>query len=340
MTIKTLNSKIKSLLTILNDQAFHDGSSLGCQLGVSRTAIWKFIAQLEKYDIGIESVKGKGYRLQEPMILLDADEIKNHINNAALNHSIKIDVFSEIPSTNDYTTDIARLVGTSAGHADVMKYVCLAEMQHQGRGRLNRQWFSPFGVNLYFSSLCEFKNDIGELGGLSLIVSIAIIKTLEDVNIQEGIKIKWPNDIMFGDKKLAGILIEIIAETNGTVKAIIGIGINVNMSQPLLTTVNKPCTSLKQICKQNVDRNLLAAKLIINLNHLLSQFAGSKLENWQQEWKKYDYLCHKKISIMNQDQKIYGTALGINEKGFLLLEHQNGTIKSYSSGDASIANYE
>lgn len=337
MTTKTLHPKIKSLLTILYDQAFHDGSSLGCQLGVSRTAIWKFIAQLEKYGIAIESVKGKGYRLQEPMVLLDVDEIKNHINNAAFNQSIQIDVFSEINSTNDYTTDMARLLGASACNASAMVYACLAEMQHQGRGRLNRQWFSPFGVNLYFSSLYEFKKDIGELGGLSLIVSIAIIKTLEDLNIHKGIKIKWPNDIMFEDKKLAGILIEIIAETNGTVKAIIGIGINVNMSQPLLMTVNKPCTSLKQICNENIDRNLLAAKLIINLNNLLSQFAGSNLANWQQEWKNYDYLSQKKISIISQDQKIYGTVFGINEKGFLLLEHQDGTIKAYSSGDVSIA---
>jgi BirA family biotin operon repressor/biotin-[acetyl-CoA-carboxylase] ligase len=301
----------KNLIKILNDGKYHSGNALGEKLNITRSAVWKFINQLKEYGLAIDVNKTKGYCLQQPLILLNA-------RNIATPCPIKI--FDSITSTNDYLKTVKK-----------SPFICLAEQQTAGRGRLGRNWYSPFGLNIYLSCLWDFNKDISELSGLTLIVSLAVIKALNFYT--KDLKIKWPNDILYKDKKLAGILVEINAETHGNSQAIIGIGLNVNMR--CTGTALRAPTSLIDILKNPQDRNKLTEQLINQLFYYLNKFDKHGIKPFLSEWKKYDYLKNKKIKLIHGQKSIGGEVYGINEQGYLLLKHRNGKVVAYSSGDTS-----
>ena len=217
--MKSLNQTLVKVTELLSDGQYHDGTSIGNQLNITRAAVWKVIKKLEQYNVPLTSSKGKGYQLELPLTLLDPDKIKSKLRHRA----IEIDVVEKVASTNDYLKQFME--------KNKKIRVCLAEMQTQGKGRLDRQWYSPFGENIYLSMLCPFDKDLSELSGLSLVASLAICRALESMidfkNHQ--LKVKWPNDILVNQRKLAGMLIEVQAESNRSCQVVIGVGINVNM---------------------------------------------------------------------------------------------------------------
>src|SRR3990167_5786654 len=192
---KKLQQNLIKLVTILNDGEYHDGNSIGQTLQLTRSAVWKTIKKLQNYGIKIDSIKGKGYTLVEPLLLLDPLIIKNKIYD-----SIDLMVFETIDSTNLYLKQFKNCKQVK---------VCLAEQQTAGKGRFERAWHSPFGKNIYMSCRYPFKKDISELAGLSLLTSLSVIKTLNDIGIKDHLFVKWSNDIVFDGKKLAGNLIEV-----------------------------------------------------------------------------------------------------------------------------------
>lgn len=259
-------------------------------------------------------------------ILLDAQIIKTLLPAHPL--PIQLDVLSEIDSTNDYFK--SNIITPDAIH------FCLAEQQTAGRGRLGRDWFSPFGTNIYLSCLWSFSKDVSALSGLSLAVGIAVIKALNELTPNPDIKIKWPNDILYQQQKLAGILIEVNTVDSGNTQAIIGIGLNVNMSDQNTETINQPWTSLQHIIGNEVDRNKIAALLIHNLLCELSKFSKQGLKPFLTQWQQYDALLNQQINLLHGKQNITGVVLGINPQGYLLLEHNDGSTAAYSSGDSTL----
>ena len=137
---KKTNHKLSQLLEVLSDGEFHDGNALGDALQMTRSAVWKMIKKLERYDIQINSVKGKGYALCEPLILLDTDKICNKLHEK----KTQLTLFESMASTNEYLRALR--------HPKGIRF-CLAEQQTAGKGRLNRDWHSPFGKNIYLSCL-------------------------------------------------------------------------------------------------------------------------------------------------------------------------------------------
>lgn len=256
------------------------------------------------------------------LILLDKKEIKQGIKNK----KIEVDVFESIESTNEYLKKF---------FPNKNNRICLSEQQTCGRGRLNRNWYSPFGLNLYFSCLYIFYKDISELTGLSLIVSLAVVKTLQSY-LSKALKVKWPNDILYANKKLSGILIESQIDSRGGCSVIIGIGINVNMRTDHDNQISQAWTSLCNITKSYVDRNPLCASLTNHLMDYLNQFNTFGLIFFKNEWHSVDCLFNKKIVIQHAKTKISGIAKGINNQGCLLIKMENGETKAFSSGDTHI----
>lgn len=322
--VKKLNPKLVRLIDILNDGNFHDGTTLGEQLKISRSAVWKLIQKLENDGVSIQSVKGKGYLLMKPFTLLNAEKIQA----AFANFKCEIVVFETIHSTNHYLK--------SFKHSSSIRF-CLAEQQTDGKGRLNRQWVSPFGKNIYLSCLYPFRKDVSELSGLSLVMSLAVIKTLKSFGISERLHVKWPNDILYDKKKLSGSLIEIQAETHGCCQAIIGIGINVNMQPEDVQSIMQPWTAMQMILQKEVDRNEVCIRLIGNMLDYLQQFCDQGLSSFMLEWKQADGLLHQSIVLKNINDSIMGKVMGINEQGHLLLQLENGVCRAYSSGDATVS---
>lgn len=319
--MKKLNPTLVEIVNILNDGKYHDGSSIGKQLGISRNAVWKTIKRLEAYGIKINSKKSKGYALPEPLILLDQITIQQELEHKNLD----LEIFETIKSTNSYFK--------TYNHDETIK-ICIAEQQTHGTGRFNRNWHSPFGQNIYLSCLYPFKKDISELAGLSLTVSLAVLKTIQVVQQDSKVSLKWPNDIVYDEKKLAGCLIEISGEAHGTSDAIIGIGVNVNMLQA--DNIPQPWTSLQQIFGRYIDRNVLITNLINTLLKYLDKFATYGLKPFLNEWNQYNCLLHKTITLKHNDATTQGTVIGINTHGHLLLECADGSVQAFSSGDTTI----
>lgn len=322
--LKSLNSSLEKLVAILNDGQYHDGTTLGQQLGMTRSAVWKAIKKLANYGIHIDGIKGKGYALLEPLCLLN----KKMIQSALQQQNVKLQVFETLPSTNAY------LKSCIPPDKHIIQG-CFAEQQTCGKGRLQREWYSPFGQNIYFSCAYPFSKDISELAGLSLIVALAVAKTLETYGLPQGLKVKWPNDVFYADKKISGNLIEIEAESHGNCHAVIGIGINVNMLQNDQVPITQPWTSLRNITGYYIDRNSLSITLINYLLQDLHIFAEQGLAPFLEEWQAVDGLFNKNITLQCGSQKTTGQVRGIDSVGRLILwvNHQQ---LCFSSGDATI----
>ena len=198
---------------------------------------------------------------------------------------------------------------------------------------MGRVWHSPFGQNIYMSYAYPFKKDISELNGLSLVVSMAMLAAIKEIDITDNIMLKWPNDGIHNGTKLMGNLVEVQSEAYGESLAIIGIGINVNILDDK-NNITQSWTSLKQITGNYIDRNLLSIALIHNLNSYLERFAKYGLREFIPQWNKLDYLYNQSIKLNNEAS---GIAKGINEQGNLLLELPSGEIKAFSSGETSIS---
>lgn len=319
---KKLSANLIKLTNILSDGEYHDGNTLGDTLSMTRSAVWKAIKKLENFNIEIHSIKGKGYALLEPLILLDSKKIKKQIK-----HKVELSVLESVGSTNTYLQQFKQ--------SNTIK-ICIAEQQTQGKGRLGREWFSPFGKNIYMSLLYHFKKDISELSGLSLVMSLAIMKTLRQAGVTEKLSMKWPNDLLYAEKKISGTLIEIQAETNGLCHAYIGVGINVNMMHDMRNEVTQPWTSIQKVINQHTDRNVLSASLINCLLDYLHRFELHGLQHFLEEWKEADCLTNKMIEVKNVRENTKGKVVGINEQGHLLLQLLDGSLHAFSSGDTTI----
>lgn len=324
--MKALNQNLVELVKLLNDGLYHDGTSIGEDLKISRAAVWKLIKKLEQYNIPLTCTKGKGYKLESPLALLDMTKLKSQLRHK----SVQLDILEKTPSTNDYLKSFSK--------QNKKIIACFSESQTKGKGRLHRQWHSPFAENIYLSVLCPFEKDISELTGLSMVSALAVCHALESVmDFQEKkLSIKWPNDILIEGRKLAGILIEIEAESNAFCQVIIGIGINVNMSHALKNEIDQAWVSLSKVTDHYIDRNTLATEIIDSLIDYLERFSSHGLEKFHSEWKKRDCLTNAMISVLSGSKKIKGRYLGINHQGHLKLKSETGNILTLSSGDTTL----
>lgn len=259
---------------------------------------------------------------------LNEQEINAQLAKKGFTTPYQLHLFSSINSTNTYLKNL--------GESELLD-ICCAEAQTQGKGRFGRQWNSPFGENIYCSSRWNLDADLGKLSGLSLISSLAVLATIKELNPDSDIQVKWPNDLLWQGKKLCGSLIEISTDSQQTAQVIIGIGLNVNSDTKNNQLADRPNCSLFEIFNQYFDRNLLIANIISTLDAYLNRFMQNGLEDFLDEWRQYDYLLHKQISVQQSVTTIAGIARGINELGQLILEEPSGLIHLLNSGDTSLA---
>lgn len=316
--MKKINKKIYQVLERLSDGAYHDGNSIGEELSMTRSAVWKIIKKLIDFSIPIDSIKGKGYALKEPYILLQTEKIRTHI---------PLHLFGSISSTNDYLKKFKNAK---------TPIIAISEHQSKGKGRLHRTWHSPFGQNIYLSCLYPFQKDVSELAGLSLLVSLSIVNTLKKIGIDDLLCVKWSNDVMYDQQKLSGNLIEVQAETHDVSQAIIGIGLNVNMLNDASNEITQSWTSVRKILGKYIDRNVLCTQLIENLLTYLQRFNDHGFSAFLDEWKEVDGLYQKMITLQSFNENFVGRVMGINPQGHLLLELASGEIRAFSSGQTSI----
>lgn len=311
-----------TLLKLLGDGKFHSGQALGSALGVSRSAVWKQLQLLES-ELGIEihKVRGKGYQLGSPLGLLDEEEVSAGHRSPGW----PVVIYESIDSTNAAALKLI-------AEQKPTPFVVMAERQTAGRGRRGRAWASPFGENLYYSLALRIAGGMRQIEGLSLVVGLAVLKTLRDAGVQ-GAGLKWPNDVLVGRRKVAGILLELVGDPADVCHVIIGVGINVNMRAT--SQVDQLWTSLRLETGLMVNRSLLATQLSVNIDEYLTIHQKLGFESLRGEWERNHLWQGSAVSLHAGADVIDGVVVGIDSQGALRLQ-VGDSEKVFSGGELSL----
>ncbi|OKY26864.1 MULTISPECIES: bifunctional biotin--[acetyl-CoA-carboxylase] ligase/biotin operon repressor BirA [Thalassotalea] len=315
----------EKILIALADGQFVSGESLGERFGISRAAVSKHIKGIGELGIDVFRVSGKGYRLAQPINMLDKRQILTHIDQAYSDTIIDTNVL--IDSTN---SELMRRIPSQLTRGQV----CIAECQSAGRGRRGREWVSPFGSHVYMSMYWYLEQGMSAAMGLSMVTALAIsdaIKSLYDIDVG----LKWPNDIYLKGVKLAGILIELEGQALDPCHCVIGLGVNVDMPNNVTDKIDQQWTDLQSHVNKIIDRNQLAACIISKLRNRIFQHERSGLVDMIEDWQARDQFINQPVKLITGVNETHGICRGINSQGALLLEVDN-KIQPIYGGEVSL----
>lgn len=331
------NQRINQLLSVLADGEFHSGQHLAEKMGVSRTAVWKLVAKLQSWQIEIYSVKGKGYKIPEGLNLIDKNKLLSLMDNKIV-HFPQIDLLTTIDSTSTYISktwkDNSKAGNKQNKNSISLGRVCIAEHQSKGRGRKGNHWVSPFAANLYFSIGIELPVGLSILGGLSLAIGIGLTETINQMTEQK-VKLKWPNDLLCDNKKLAGILVEASGDSTDTSFINIGIGINWDMPEKFSKEINQPWINLSDILSTATDKTTLMASLLIALDQTIDQFIRQGFDGFNKKWEKNSAFIGQAVTIKTHSGEVEGIEKGIDKNGAIRVQTNQGE-KCFYSGEVSL----
>ncbi|BBJ00293.1 bifunctional ligase/repressor BirA [Ferrigenium kumadai] len=323
MNADSVQARTWRLLELLADGEFHSGEALAQQFGLSRASVFNALESVAEYGIELQRIRGRGYRLARPWQRLERDEILRLLGKEATRFDIE--VLAQATSSN------ALLLQRAAANA-ASGSVLAVELQTAGRGRLGRAWHSGLGNALTFSLLWRFECGLNALSGLSLAVGVAIVRALNEFGAQ-GVKLKWPNDVLTDQGKLAGVLIEAQGDMLGPSAVVIGIGLNCTLSVQLERQIDQPASALDEVCGNMPSRNQLLAALLRELAAVLQQFAQDGFAALRDEWERYHVHQQKTIQLRMPDgQIVSGIACGVSDSGELCVETAQG-LRQFNSGE-------
>jgi BirA family transcriptional regulator, biotin operon repressor / biotin---[acetyl-CoA-carboxylase] ligase len=333
----TTDAKILSALRARPDGV--SGAQLAEQLKISRAAIWSRIEELRQAGYEIEAEPHLGYRLVNSPDALHADDLLARLaeppvgRDAGESRSMivgrDIQVFKETTSTNDVIEKLAR-DGVREG------VVVFAESQTRGRGRLGRKWVSPANKGLWFSILLRPNLHPQETTQLTVVSATALRRA---IIAQTGLQpeIKWPNDILIGGKKVAGILTELSAELDRVKHITLGIGVDVNVDAgELPPEVRKLATSLKIEAGRHISRVELAAEILRELDRDYARMCAGKFSSVADEWEAGCATIGKNVTVQMGDRKISGCAESLDDDGALLVRTGHGHLERVIGGDVTM----
>ena len=302
------------------------------ELKISHHEIEKVIATtistenaIELFEsIGITITKcGDSYEFRE-VDFLNEELIKKEIEQIEGSENIKLSVEQIIETTSRYFSQ-----------KDIEKFeysVCFADFQTQGRGRGSNQWLSPYGSGVCFSVIGSLSSKSSPLG-LSIYCGIAIARALRDLGYA-GASLKWPNDLLYGGKKLGGILVELTSQSQDYYSFNIGVGINYDIGSDLNSMGQNlfPPTDLLKINHDlSVCRSEMSGILARTVIESLKKFNQRSIESTFKLWPEYDALFEKEVKIIEENDILEGKNIGIDHTGALLLD-DNGVIKKVYNG--------
>ena len=316
-------AELLNLADTLADGEWHSGETLAAQAGVTRAALSKRVEKLRDWQLEIESRQGLGYRLSQPLERLNGATLSCAVSG------VQVQVLAVTDSTN------AQLLKADGSNDP---QVLFAEFQTAGRGRRGRNWVSPFGANIYLSLAWTFPAWPRQLTTLPLATGVACARALRRCGLED-VKLKWPNDLYVGSRKLGGILIEHRAEAGGPCRVVIGIGINVAMSRIQAGEVTQPWISLNEALSMRglkpIGRNALAASLLAELQSAVREFERSAFDSFADAWSALDLTLNHEVLVQEQSRELQGIARGVDEQGALQVEVM-GELRSLHAGEVSL----
>lgn len=307
------------------------GDTLAREAGLTRAAVWKRIDALRAAGIAIIAMPGRGYRLEQPLDLLDADAIRGAWPTAAQDGLAGLEIAWSLDSTN---SELLRRDAPPHGCA-----VLLAERQTGGRGRRGRAWASPLAAHVYLSLARRFEGGLARLGGLSLVAGVAACEALRGLGFPQA-SLKWPNDLVVVDgnglRKLGGLLVEGGGEVAGAARAVVGIGLNVRMPSQTGDAIDQPWADLAGLSPHPPSRNAVVAALLAQLVPALDAFDAHGLALFLSRYAALDALAGRAITVHAAAMAWPATALGIADDGALRVRDGTGQEHLVHAGDVSV----
>ena len=306
--------------------SFLSGEEISSSLGISRQALWKHIEKLRDMGYVIEAVPHLGYKLLGIPDKLLVTELKWKLKTKVIGKEIHF--YESVGSTNIVAYELAE-----KNHPEGT--IVISDEQTKGKGRLGRNWFSPSRKGVYLSLILRPDIMPNEVPEITLVAAVSAIKAIRKFSGLEAL-IKWPNDILISDRKTGGILTELKAETDKVNFVILGMGINVNTPKRLIPDGG---TSMKEESKSKSDFSRIEfTRILINiLDEEYGKFRNGKFKNILDELKSYSCTLGRHVSIATgSGEKIKGKAIDINEKGALIIKLDDGTKRSFLSGDVTL----
>jgi len=315
----------RELLAKLGQGAF-SGDALARELGQTRAAVWKRIQGLRAAGVAIDGRAGDGYRLAQPLELLDRARILEHLAPGVAGSVTALDIAWTVGSTN------SELLRRSAPLRGVE--VLLAERQTGGRGRRGRHWASPLAANIYLSVSRAFAGGLSRMGGLSLAAGVAVGEALHALGFAAA-GLKWPNDVLVDGRKLGGLLVEGGGEFAGPARAVIGLGLNVRMPGASAADITQPWADLDTLAGAPVSRNQVVAAVLSQLLPALDLFEQQGLAPFLPRYAAMDVLAGRAVRVEEAGTLHEGIAHGLAEDGALRLAIDGGE-RHFHAGEVSV----
>lgn len=303
------------------------GQEIADEFGISRTAIWKYVKDLEKGGYEIGTVHKKGYYLIAAPDRVNTANVQRYLVTKM--YGQRIDYFKTCISTQVIAHELAQS-GVPNGT------VIISEEQTAGKGRLSRPWISTARKGIWMSVISRPELTPQQAPQMTLVAAVAVTRAIEEVvGIQA--QIKWPNDIFVGGKKVAGILTELQADPDRIKAIILGIGINVNQNEVDFPEELMPiATSLKKELGKSVNRAELIAKTLQFLEQYTNLYETHGFNPIKLLWEGYSNMVGQRIRAAMVNETIEGIALGISSEGTLELQLDDGTVRGIYSADIDI----
>ena len=302
------------------------GELISRELQMSRAAVWKQINALRALGISIEAQHARGYRLLDTPDLLLSAEVLDGVDTRIIPRSLEL-----LPSTDSTNLQLRKKAEAGAEEGTVL----VADQQLAGRGRLGRPWVSPPGVNLYCSLLLRPHIPVQQAPQFTFLSAVAVVDTLKaicDINAQ----VKWPNDILVGGAKIAGLLNEMNAETEQINYIVLGIGVNLNMTADLFPNELKyPATSALIETGHRVPRSRFLRKLLQQLDFYYCEFLEQGFAPIRQRWEQMCPIVNHRVQV---DGRLTGTVVGLEPDGALRLQLDSGGVERVIAGDVRMVN--
>lgn len=312
-------NRLEDLLA--NGSSF-SGESLARELGISRTAVFKRIAALRRAGYLIEADPNKGYRLVPRFDGLLPLEIRLKNHSRRFGREIIV-----LESTGSTQTALKGLAEGGAGEGTLV----LALEQLSGKGRMGHAWSSPKG-GLWFSLLLRPTFRISELYKITLLFGIAVARALSHYGISPGLK--WPNDVLVGDKKICGMLMETSLEVDMIDYVIVGIGINVNFhASDLSSDLRTPPTSMLDLLGKRVDRAGILALVLSESEALYSSAEENGFSGIIETWKSLSCTIGREVDVSSFGTSLRGRAVDIDDSGSLVIQTKEGKKEKVYTGD-------
>lgn len=308
------------------EDGYVSGQQICDALQVSRTAVWKAINQLKEDGYEIEAVRNRGYRITNCPDVLSREEIMSHMDTKWAGRNVYF--YEETDSTNTR----AKAEGEMGGcHGALF----VADQQNAGKGRRGRTWQSPAGSSIYMSVLLRPEFDPAEAPMLTLIMAYSAAMALkEEEEIQA--RIKWPNDLVLNKKKICGILTEMSAEVDYINYVVIGIGINAN-TETFPEEIAGTATSLKIESGERVQRAGLIAAVMKKFEEYYEEFCRvGDLSFLLDGYNQILVNLGREVCVLEPGAQYNAVALGINEKGELLVRREDGSVSHVFAGEVSV----